>query len=144
MSERDTDSLSDLAEVYKSLGNETRIAVLFQLKEGESVSPLTDELGITRSGLQKNIERLIDAGLVYRPVDSDQTYKLTSLGEYFVDEIHNEQEHVEDVLGDFRTRLEELREEEQETLDRMEDAGVDTKELENKLRAEAWEDLENE
>jgi DNA-binding transcriptional ArsR family regulator len=142
VSERDTDSLGDLAEVYKSLGNETRLAVLFQLEQGESVSPLTEELDITRSGLQKNIERLIDAGLVYRPTDSDQTYKLTSLGEYFVNEVYREKTHVEDVLEDFRNRLEELREEEEETLERMEDAGVDTKELENKLQAEAWEQIE--
>jgi DNA-binding transcriptional ArsR family regulator len=142
VSERDTDDFEDLAEVYKALGNEARIAVLLQLEKGESVSPLTDELEMTRSGLQKNIERLIDADLVYRPTDSDQTYGLTVLGEFFVNEIHDEQSHVDDVLGDFHAQLEELREQEQETLDRMEDAGVDTKELEDKLRAEAWEELE--
>jgi len=142
VSEHDIGDLSDLAEVYKALGNEKRLAVLLQLERGESVSPLTDELGITRSGLQKNIERLIDARLVYRPVDSDQTYKLTALGEYFINEIYREQTQVEEVLSKFNTRLEDLQEEEQETLDRMKEAGVDTKELEQKLEAEAWQNLD--
>jgi len=142
VSERDKEAFEDLAEVYKALGSEARIAVLLQLEKGGAVSPLTDELEMTRSGLQKNIERLIDAGLVYRPTESDQTYGLTTLGDFFVQEVHDEQENVDDVLGNFRTQLEELQEGEQETLDRMEDAGVDTKELEDKLRAEAWEELE--
>ena len=141
VSESDTEDFEDLAEVYKSLGNEARIAVLLQLEKGESVAPLTDELEMTRSGLQKNIESLITAGLVYRPIDSDQTYDLTALGEFFINEIHDEQEHVGNVLGNFRSQLEELREEEQETLERMKDAGVDTKELDKKLRAEAWEEI---
>ncbi|WP_313694143.1 ArsR/SmtB family transcription factor [Halorarum halobium] len=143
MSERDKATWEDLAEVYKSLGNEARLAVILQLDEGESVSQLTDELGMTRSGLQKNIERLIDAGLVYRPTDSDQTYELTVLGEFFVNEVREEKQHVDQVLEDFQDRLAELEEEEEETLQRMEDAGVDTKELENKLRAEAWEELQD-
>ncbi len=143
VSERDKATWEDLAEVYKSLGNEARLAVILQLDEGESVSQLTDELGMTRSGLQKNIERLIDAGLVYRPTDSDQTYELTVLGEFFVNEVREEKQHVDQVLEDFQDRLAELEEEEEETLQRMEDAGVDTKELENKLRAEAWEELQD-
>jgi DNA-binding MarR family transcriptional regulator len=132
------------AYIYKALGNQSRIAVLTTLEQDEPVSQLTDELDMTRSGLQKNIERLIDAGLVYRPVDSDQTYSLTPLGEHFVDEIHDEQNHVLQVLENWRNRVKELREEEEETLQRMEDAGVNTKELEQKLQAEAWEDIENE
>lgn len=133
------EDLDTLATVYKALGNKTRLAILLQLEEEETVTPLTDELEITRSGLQSNIERLIDADLVYRPVDKDPTYSLTPLGELLVEKIHFDQEEIGSVLEEFRSNLSELREDEKETLEHMEDAGVDTKELENKLQAEAWE-----
>ena len=134
--------IEEIADIYKALGNETRIQVLIQLYNGNPVSELTDELGITRSGLQKHIEQMIDAHLLYRPVDSDKTYALTTLGEYFIDDINENQEKIGAVLDRYQAQLNELREEEAETLERMEDAGVNTKELENKLQAEAWNEIQ--
>jgi len=136
--------IEEIADIYKALGNESRIQILFQLYNGNPVSELTDELDITRSGLQKHIEQMIDAHLLYRPVDSDKTYALTTLGEYFIDDINENQEKIESVLNRFQTRLNELREEEEETLERMEEAGVNTKELENKLQAQAWNEVNEE
>lgn len=133
------EELESLASVYKALGNKTRLSVLLQLEEDDPVTPLTDELDITRSGLQSNIERLIDANLVYRPVDKDPTYALTPVGELMVGKIQADQIEIESVLEKFHSILEELRESQKETLEHMEEAGVDTKELENKLQAEAWE-----
>jgi DNA-binding MarR family transcriptional regulator len=139
-----TEELDSLATVYKALGNKTRLAVILQLEEGEPVTPLTEELDITRSGLQSNIERLIDADLVYRPVDKDPTYDLTSLGELFIDKIHNDVDEVNQLLTQYQDILQELEEEESDTLESMRESGVDTTELENKLSADAWEELEKE
>ena len=136
------EDLDTLATVYKALGNKTRLAVLLQLEEEETVTPLTDELDITRSGLQSNIERLIDADLVYRPVDKDPTYSLTPLGELLVEKIHEDEDQITDLLADYEEILQELKEEESDTLESMEESGIDTSELENKLKAEAWEELQ--
>jgi DNA-binding transcriptional ArsR family regulator len=142
VSDSDTSGFEDLAGIYKALGNETRLQLLFQIETGEPISELAD--GISRSGLQKHVESLIDADLVYRPTESGPTYKLTQLGELFLEKIREEETRVDELLQQYRTQYEELREEEQETIDRMEDAGVDTKELEDKLKAEAWEQTEKE
>jgi len=139
-----TEELDPLATVYKALGNKTRLAVLLQLEEDESVTPLTEDLDITRSGLQSNIERLIDADLVYRPVDKDPTYDLTALGELFIDKIHDDVDEVNQLLDQYHDVLSDLEEEESDTLESMRESGVDTTELENKLTAEAWEELEKE
>jgi len=136
------EELETLASTYKALGNKTRLSVLLQLEEDEPVTPLTEELEITRSGLQSNIERLIDADLVYRPVDKDPTYSLTPLGELLVEKIHEHQTEVIDLLDEYQDVLQELEEDESDTLESMRESGVDTSELENKLKAEAWENLE--
>jgi predicted transcriptional regulator len=136
------EDLDTLATVYKALGNKTRLAVLLQLEERETVTPLTDELDITRSGLQSNIERLIDADLVYRPVDKDPTYSLTPLGELLVEKIHEDEDQITELLSDYEEILQERKEEESDTLESMEKSGIDTSELENKLKAEAWEQLQ--
>lgn len=137
-----TEELETLAHVYKALGNRTRLAVLLQLEEGEPVTPLTEELDITRSGLQSNIERLIDADLVYRPVDKNPTYSLTPLGKLLVDKIHENHTEVTSLLNEYQNVLQDLEERESDTLESMRESGVDTSELENKLKAEAWEELE--
>jgi DNA-binding MarR family transcriptional regulator len=139
-----TEELDSLATVYKALGNKTRLAVLLQLEEGEPVTPLTEDLDITRSGLQSNIERLIDANLVYRPVDRDPTYDLTELGKLFIDKIHDDVDEVNQLLTQYQDILQELEEEEADTLESMKESGIDTTELENKLSAEAWKELEKE
>lgn len=137
-----TEELETLAHVYKALGNRTRLAVLLQLEEGEPVTPLTEELDITRSGLQSNIERLIDADLVYRPVDKNPTYSLTPLGKLLVDKIHENHTEVTSLLNEYQNVLQDLEERESDTLESMRESGVDTSELENKLKAEAWESLD--
>ena len=144
MTSVESGEIEEIADIYKALGNESRIQILFQLYNGNPVSELTDELDITRSGLQKHIEQMIDAHLLYRPVDSDKTYALTTLGEFFLHDINENQEKVGAVLDKYQSQLNELRGEEEETLERMEEAGVNTKELENKLQAQAWNQVNGE
>jgi DNA-binding transcriptional ArsR family regulator len=138
------EELETLASIYKALGNKTRLSILQQLEKQEPVTPLTEDLEITRSGLQSNIERLIDADLVYRPVDKDPTYSLTPLGKLVVEKIHEDQTEVTDLLDEYQDLLQELEEDESDTLESMKQSGVDTTELENKLKAEAWEQIREE
>lgn len=136
------EDLDTLATVYKALGNKTRLAILLQLEEEETVTPLTDELDITRSGLQSNIERLIDAELVYRPGDPGPTYSLTPLGEIVVNKVHEDQDEVIGPLSEFHEIWEDLKERESDALKAMREAGVDTSALEAKLKLQAWEELQ--
>ncbi|EMA11568.1 hypothetical protein SAMN05443574_103303 [Haloarcula vallismortis] len=142
MSDLSTDDINALADLYQALGNKTRLHVLIQLSQDEPVSQLTDELGITRSGLQKNIERLIDSELVYRPQQEDsKTYALTPLGNRYVDLLEQDAEHSLTVLEDLEEELKQLEEEEKDTRETLEEAGVDVTEFEQKLKAEAWQNI---
>lgn len=142
MSDLSRDDIEDLADIYKALGNQTRLEVLLQLSKDEPVSKLTDKLGISRSGLQKNIERLIDSELVYRPrEEGSKTYELTPLGYRYVDLIQDDAEESLTVLKTLGEELEQLEEEQAETRETLEEAGVDVTEFEQKLKAEAWQNI---
>lgn len=133
--------VEDLAGIYKALGNETRILILQQISDGGPVSELTHE-NMSRSALQKHIETLIDSQLLYRPVESGKTYDLTKLGEQCLQQINEDAETLLDTLQEFEDALEELRSEREEVRSQMEDAGISTEELDSKLNAEAWKELE--
>jgi DNA-binding MarR family transcriptional regulator len=142
MSDLSREGIEDLVDIYQALGNQTRLEVLLQLARDEPVSQLTDELGITRSGLQKNIERLISSELVYRPHEEDsRTYGLTPLGQHYVDLIQDDTERSLTVLKALRGELSQLEEEQAETRKTLEEAGVDVTEFEQKLKAEAWQNI---
>ena len=54
------------AEVFKALGDETRLAIVRQLLEMESapISSLAEHLPITRQGVRKHLEVLEQAGVI--------------------------------------------------------------------------------
>lgn len=54
------------AEIFKALGDETRLAIVRQLLEMESapISSLAQNLPITRQGVRKHLEVLEQAGVV--------------------------------------------------------------------------------
>jgi DNA-binding MarR family transcriptional regulator len=142
MSDSSREDIEDLADIYQALGNQTRLTVLLQLARDDPVSHLTDELGITRSGLQKNIERLISSELVYRPKEEgSKTYALTPLGQRYVNIIQEDREKSLTVLEALREALEQLEEEQAETRETLEEAGVDVTEFEQKMKAEAWQNI---
>jgi DNA-binding transcriptional ArsR family regulator len=133
----------DLAGIYKALGNKTRILLLQQISEDSPVSELTHE-DMTRSALQKHVEKLIDTGLVYRPVESGKTYELTKLGRQCLQGINDDTETLLATLQEFEETLEQLQDERKEVRSQMEEAGISTEELDNKLKAEAWEKIREE
>lgn len=137
-----SEDIEKLILFYKALGNETRISILHQLDQDQPVSPIAEEYDISRSGLQKHIEQLIDVDLVYRPAQSEKTYDLTLLGKLSLEKMENDQVMIETVLSKFNDEFEELEAEQEDVLEQMKDAGISTKELDNKLISEAWEELD--
>lgn len=142
MSDLSREDLEDLAGLYQALANEKRLRILLQLYDDEPVSELTEELGISRSGLQKNIERLIDSELAYRPQEKDmKTYALTPLGTYYVQRLQKEAETSLTVLEKLREELEDLEEEQAETRETLIEAGIEVTGFEQKLKDEAWKNI---
>lgn len=141
MTSTETEELEELTAIYKALGNQARITVLLHIYNGNPVSELTEELDMSRSGLQKHVEQLIDTNLLYRPVDSQKTYDTTTLGQFFIKEINDNKEDVDKILNNYQAQLQTLKEDQEETLHHMQEAGISTQELENKLSAEAWKEI---
>lgn len=132
--------VEEMAAIYKALGNETRILLLGKISEDRPVSELThDEL--SRSALQKHIEKLIDSGLLYRPVESGKTYELTKLGELCLQRVTEDSDALLNTLQEFEEKYDQLEEEREEVRSQMEEVGISTEELDSKLEAEAWEEI---
>lgn len=142
MSDLSREDLEDLADLYQALSNEKRLRILLQLYNDEPVSKLTDELGISRSGLQKNIERLIDSELAYRPQKKgSKTYALTPLGEHYVHVLEKDSETSIKTREMLEKEVNRLEEEQSDTRETLEEAGVDVTEFERKLKEEAWQNI---
>jgi DNA-binding transcriptional ArsR family regulator len=142
MSDLSREDLEDLADIYQALANEKRLRILLQLYQDEPVSELTDELGISRSGLQKNIERLLDSELAYRPQkEGSKTYALSPLGEHYVHVLEKDSETSIKVREMLEKELARLEEEQSDTRETLEEAGVDVTEFDRKLKEEAWQNI---
>ena len=136
------EDLEDLADLYQALSNEKRLRILLQLYNDEPVSELTEELGISRSGLQKNIERLIDSELAFRPQEEEsKTYALTPLGEHYVHVLEKDKETSLKTVEMLEEELNRLEGEQSDTRETLEEAGVDVSEFERKLKQEDWQNI---
>jgi|GEM_PF-3450491 len=141
MADFDTEELNDLAEIYQALGNQTRLEILLKLGEGGSVSDIHKEKDISRSGLQKHIERLVKSDLVYRPREKKKTYELTPLGEHYAELVKTDGEAALNVLELFKTEKTRLEEENSEAKQTLEEAGVDLTDFQQKIEEEAWQNI---
>jgi len=134
-------STEDLADIYQALGNQTRLEVLLKLSEDGPVSDIHKEKDISRSGLQKHIERLIKSELVYRPREKKKTYELTPLGNHFVELLETDGEAAVEVLELFRDEKQRLEEKNSEAKETLEEAGVDLTDFQQKIEEEAWQNI---
>ncbi|EMA39440.1 ArsR/SmtB family transcription factor [Halobiforma nitratireducens] len=74
-----------VAELFQGVAHPVRVAILESLA-GDADRPLTEvgaEFDYSRSAVQKHVNTLIEADLVYRPQDTDQHYALTPFGKFF-------------------------------------------------------------
>lgn len=104
MTDASASELTLLAEVWTGVSNRSRLAIMIGLREGKNLPDIAEELGVTRGGMQKHVERLVKSELVYRPADPDKTYALTPLGEFVLGIVtkHHEKviaamEHLDEV-----------------------------------------------
>jgi len=141
MSDVDTEDLDALADLYQALGNQTRLEVLLKLSEDDPVSDIQKEKDISRSGLQKHIERLIESELVYRPREKKKTYELTPLGEHYAGLVETDDKASLKVLELFKDEKTRLEEENQEARRTLEEAGVDLTDFQQKIKEEAWQNI---
>lgn len=141
MSDLGTEDLGTVADIYQALGNQTRLEILLKLGEDKPVAEIHNEKDISRSGLQKHIERLVKSELVYRPKDRKKTYDLTPLGEHYAELVQTDGESALKVLQLLNSEKERLEEKNSEAKETLEEAGVDLKQFQQKLKLEAWNNI---
>lgn len=135
----DQDDFARLAELYTGISHEARIAILYGLAEGTSMTVIADELGVTRGTLQNHVERMISSELVYRPSDSGESYALTPLGRSLL-------RFVEEERSDLVTALSILEDAESEVRDQFDasELPLDERTVEKTIHTEKWEQVEEE
>jgi len=71
--------VEDLCDILFELSNEDRLSILFQIQSGPiKLSNISNELGLTPQAVSRNLNRLVDIGLIKRNEASD--YVLTPYG----------------------------------------------------------------
>lgn len=134
--------MEELARNYQGFSHPARIAVLVAIDSELNLNEASEFLGIKRPSLQDHVDKLVDAELVYRPSDG-ATYKLTPLGEYFLERLTEERETILEALDLIDEEEEDLRSEKMPEIKELEkyDVPIDEKELERQIHTQKWEDL---
>lgn len=135
MIESDSEAFEQLATVFKAVGNPSRLAILVYLAQDRDVNEVVGVMDISRSGVQKHMDRLIDHNLVYRPPEADRTYALTPLGHFFV-------EFVEKHGDDLMATLEAVDEAEADARAELEDVPASGSDFEKLVTARMWDLIE--
>lgn len=86
----ETEELDLVAELFEGLSNRSKIAILRGVADGKTLKEIAETLGITQQGLEKNIDKMLDAGLLAYSQEGDENYQLTPIGEYIVNLIEQE------------------------------------------------------
>lgn len=90
------DNIYNLAELFKVLGDSTRIRILLLLQEKEaSVNEIANELNMNQSAISHQLKNLKhskliknrrDGQTIYYSLDDDHVYKIIEMGLAHVDE----------------------------------------------------------
>jgi DNA-binding MarR family transcriptional regulator len=144
----DTDELELVAEVFAGLSNRSKIALLLGFDEEKSVREIADHLEMTQQGLERNLDKMLDAGLIVE--DNDQRYRLTPIGEYFVQLLDEEWDTIveaKQVEKEMEETARQRAEAGQEALQNEEGDGftfqIDDNTWERIVQTQKWELAEN-
>lgn len=121
-----------LADLFSGIGSRARLAILMGVYHDRSMQDVADDLGITRSGVQKHLETLLGANLVYRPETGDQTYVLTPIGHFFAAFL----DHFGDALVQ---AVEGIEAAERDAKDEFTDVPLSERALEREVQRRKWE-----
>jgi predicted transcriptional regulator len=99
-------SFENTAETFVELASEQRLSILFKLAtKGANLSGLSKELNITMQEVHRNLNRLMETGLIKK--DSQGTFTLTTFGNTILKQIptydflsRNKEYFSEHTLGD--------------------------------------------
>lgn len=123
MSFRSETERERVTNVLKGLANKTRVALLLGLYNGKSRDEIAETVGMTRGGIHKNLERMREAELVYRPEEAD--YVLTPLGVYWAQLLNQEADTILAVLDELDAAEDPIRDKVEETKQSIEDQEED-------------------
>lgn len=131
-----------LSELVKGVGSDTRLALLIGLDRGYSANEIAEFLEMTRGGLQNNIYKMIDAGLIYRPGEENQpTYRLTPLGRFFAQFFATHGRDLLDVIAQIEQTENTIREDLQHSPLSEE---LDQNAKEKLVHTKTWNEIETE
>ena len=138
-----------ITAVLKGLANDTRILLLLGLYEGKSRDEFAAEIDMSRGGIHRNLERLREAELVYRPEDTE--YELTPLGVHWAELLQHEAEILPAVFEQLAQKEEpvekEIEETKRELKDREDESGftfqIDENTWERTIHTEKWKRATN-
>lgn len=133
----DEEEWTHLAALFAGLANPARVAIIDGIRNDEEMPAVADQVGLTRSGIQKHLDTLIETGLVYRPPNEDRTYALTPLGQFFAVFL----EQFGDELLAAVTAIEEA---EQEARDELIGMPVSDDTIERAIAERKWELVQDE
>ena len=111
------ETIDAVAELCTGVANPTRIAILLGIRHGWQMPTVAEKMGISRSGVQNHIDRLVTFDLVYRP-ESGDSYALTPLGQFFAS-------WIEDHMEDLAAVVDALPDAEDEAADEVDTIGVE-------------------
>jgi DNA-binding MarR family transcriptional regulator len=121
-----------VAQVFTGVAHPARIRLLQAIVATESMPNVADDLGMSRSGLQTHITRLLDADLIRRTPDDAYPYAVTPLGDLtyaFLDS-------YEDVVVDAVAMVDAA---EQEAGDELEDVPLSEDAHKEAVQTRKWE-----
>lgn len=98
-----------IAQIYKAVGHQARIAILYGLANQQPTSDITEAAGITRGALQDHFDLMVEADVVYRPTDRASTYALTPVGQWLFDDVNRSREQLVEVAHLVEEKREEIR-----------------------------------
>jgi DNA-binding MarR family transcriptional regulator len=148
--DKETEELELVAEVFGGLSNRSKLAILLGLEDDKTLKEIAEFLDITQQGLEKNVGKMMDAGLITWKSDDQQRYELTPIGEYFVGLIDREWETLLDAKRTVQGKEAEAREtveSAKQSIDEEEADGftfqIDEEAWERTVQTEKWELAEN-
>lgn len=135
----DADAWAEVATVFDAGGHPARIGALLGVYHDEPMTNIADAAGIQRQSLQPHLEKLVEAGLVYRPVEQ-QTYAVTPLGRFIAVFI---EDHLE-IFVDVMAAIEEGEDQAREELRGTPENALSAKEFDRAVQRRKWELVQQE
>lgn len=134
MEDQDRDRV---AALFKGIAHPTRIAIMYGIRDEESMVAVADQAGVSRGTVQDHAEMLRDAHLIYRPSEEGRRYGLTPLGEFILELLDESGEELAEAVE----RVEDEEASVGERYADISDLPLDERDVERAVHTEAWESV---